>query len=81
MIPDSLTGAVVNFESALPILILEDVSDLIKSIDCSGSEVSTYFHDNRTFNDALSTWTEETSFVVISSHGTCQRPGEHGVWM
>lgn len=70
-----------------PVLLLEDFDHLLDNVSCSERSDSDtgvlelVFGDEEAFAVALQTWTDLSTFTLITSHPTCNPDNDRGAWM
>lgn len=79
-IKDMRNGAKVTLKTTIPLLIIEDVEDIIQSVQCSKTSVTLSFTDSLSFEKAVAAWTAHDYFAILTNHVGCQKEDEHGVW-
>ncbi len=82
-------AASVSFtaHNGLPILLLEDLDYLFESVLCSENvnnhipgTMDLRFASADAFEEALDTWTDSGTFIVVTSHPSCNIANERGAW-
>ncbi|KAF7360676.1 hypothetical protein MVEN_00799300 [Mycena venus] len=70
-----------------PIVLLEDIEYLVDTIAChssrraSVSEVELNFRSDDAYTEALSSWSSFPSFILVTSHATCNLENRRGAWL
>ena len=70
-----------------PVLLLEDFDHLLDGIHCANSSASSksaidlVFGNEEAFSVALQTWSEVETFVLVTSHATCNSDDDRGAYM
>ena len=62
-------------------LLLEDIEDLVRKIECQDEHIVIFFHDEASMKLAETSWREVGEFVVVASHFGCATSGEHAAYM
>ncbi|KAJ7450687.1 hypothetical protein B0H11DRAFT_2076875, partial [Mycena galericulata] len=71
-----------------PIVLLEDIEYLVDTITChpvsessGGTVVELNFRSDETYAEALASWSSYQSFVLVTSHLTCNLDDRRGAWL
>lgn len=73
-----------------PILLLEDMDHMLAGVTCTsssddsimdGSAMHLTFFSEEAFAEALSAWSEFTSFAIVTAHPTCNVDDDRGAWL
>ncbi|KAL9043523.1 MAG: hypothetical protein Q9214_003295 [Letrouitia sp. 1 TL-2023] len=69
-------AAQVKFSSKTPILALEEIEHLLEDVSCRDSSIALRFTSLDALNIAHAELGKHDSFVIITSHATCNNEGE-----
>ncbi|KAJ6615763.1 hypothetical protein B0H10DRAFT_2435276 [Mycena sp. CBHHK59/15] len=70
-----------------PIILLEDIDYLIDTTTCHtqsgqyGAKVELNFRSNDAYLEALSSWSSYPTFILVTSHLTCNLDDRRGAWL
>ncbi|KAJ7508895.1 hypothetical protein B0H11DRAFT_1963048 [Mycena galericulata] len=71
-----------------PIVLLENIDYLVYTITChsisatsGGTVVELNFRSDDTYAEALASWSSHHSFVLVTSHFTCNLDDRRGAWL
>ncbi|KAJ7292074.1 hypothetical protein C8J57DRAFT_1274569 [Mycena rebaudengoi] len=73
--------------SATPIILLEDIEDLVDNIFCHSppgekrASVELNFRFKDAYLEALRSWSSHASFILVTSHLTCNLDLQRGAWV
>ena len=74
-------SAEVHLLSKFPVLILEDIEDLIESVDCDGESIEVTFLTHESLIMVEEVLTLASPFVIITSHWSCNDDGSRLPYM
>jgi hypothetical protein len=71
----------VSLEMNHPTVLLEEVDD-IATVDCEATSVTITFAHKDAFEEALSDWSDDETFVLVTNHlGDCDAENERGIFL
>ncbi|KAH6887669.1 hypothetical protein B0T10DRAFT_74246 [Thelonectria olida] len=71
----------VSLEMNHPTVLLEEVDD-ITNVDCEATSVTITFAHKDAFEEALSDWSDDESFILVTNHlGDCDAENERGIFL
>lgn len=59
-----------------PTLVLEDIEDHVDFVGCAGSIIVLHFNSEEALRDAHEEFTSVDSFLLVTSHDSCNGDGE-----
>ncbi|KIW87165.1 uncharacterized protein Z519_12276 [Cladophialophora bantiana CBS 173.52] len=61
----------VRFQSDRPVLVLEQMEDLLENVQCSNEDVTVVFHTPLAFHEARQEWSDLDNAYVVVAHTNC----------
>ena len=72
--------AAAQLEALHPMLILEDVDDHVKSVQCTQTEVIVEFYDYNKAAETASLWDLHDFFTLVTHQSSCRSHDGHAAW-